>query len=489
MTGDREINIKQSAMRGLKWVTLSRIIAQGLTWANTFFVIRLISQEDFGLAALAAVFANFLSLLNELGFSVALIQRQTRDEETLRNVFGALLVVGALLTVGLVACAPLVGIATHEPRVVPLVRLIALQFVSMSFSVIPQARLSMDMRFKEIGIAGVISAVLGGAATLIFALNGAGAWGLIVGTVTLSLSRAALLNVYCPSLRIPQFHFSKIRGFARFSGLVLIERSLWYWYMQIDSFVVARSLGAAQLGIYAVGRQLTNIPLERAMEIINAVALPTFSAVKDDRDRVRQGYLKVLRIGAGYAFPVFWGLALVCDPLVRLVIGPKWLEAVPVIQLLCVAMPLRMLNSFTAAAVTSVGRQDVNIKSLLFAIVVIPGCILVGRQWGVVGVAAAWAIGFPFVYLLNATLIHRALELEVSSMVTAIWPPAVASALMVAILVGLDRWVLGPLPPYVQLSVGVLAGALVFVLALWLLSRRTAVEIFELARGMLPGRA
>jgi teichuronic acid exporter len=134
-------------MSGLKWVTLSRVFAQALTWLNTFFVIRLISPADFGLAALASIFANFLSLLNELGFSVALIQRQTRDREILRNVFGALLLIGVTLTIALIAMAPLVGALVKEPRVVPLVRLVSLQFLAMSFSIIPQAMLSMDMRF------------------------------------------------------------------------------------------------------------------------------------------------------------------------------------------------------------------------------------------------------------------------------------------------------------------------------------------------------
>ncbi|HEY5102637.1 MAG TPA: oligosaccharide flippase family protein, partial [Steroidobacteraceae bacterium] len=124
-------------MSGLRWITLSRALAQILTWANTFFVIRLISPTDFGLAALAGIFANFLSLLNELGFSVALVQKQTRDEETLRHVFGALLLIGSLLTAGLELAAPLVGVLVKDPRVVPLIRLIAVQFLAMSFAVIP----------------------------------------------------------------------------------------------------------------------------------------------------------------------------------------------------------------------------------------------------------------------------------------------------------------------------------------------------------------
>ena len=216
-------SINRSVISGLKWVTVSRALAQALTWVNTFFVIRLLSPTDFGLAALAGIFANFLSLLNELGFSVTLVRWQTRDEETLRHVFGALLVVGAAFTLGLFFAAPLFGVLTREPRVVPLIRFISIQFLAMSFAVIPQARLSMDMRFKQLGIADVVASVMGAAGTLLVALNGGGAWSLIVGTVVLTVSRTVLLNLYSSSIRTPRLKFSKLRHLAGFSGLVLLE--------------------------------------------------------------------------------------------------------------------------------------------------------------------------------------------------------------------------------------------------------------------------
>jgi O-antigen/teichoic acid export membrane protein len=475
-------NINRSVIGGLRWVTVSRSLAQALTWVNTFFVIRLISPTDFGLAALAGIFANFLSLLNELGFSVTLVRWQTRDEETLRHVFGALLVVGIIFTLGLVLAAPIFGILTKEPRVVPLIRFISIQFLTMSFAVIPQARLSMDMRFKELGIADVIASVIGAAGTLLVALSGGGAWSLIVGTVVLTVSRTVLLNIFSSSIRSPRLNFAKLRHFAGFSGLVLLEKTLWYWYMQIDSFVVGRFLGAAELGIYAVGRQVTNIPLERAMGIINSVALPAFSLVQADRDRVRAGYLKVLRLGAAYAFPVFWGLAVVSEPLVRLVIGVKWIASVIVIQLLCISMPLRMLNSFTAAAVTAIGRQDVNIKSLLLAIVVVPSGVLIGCRWGVTGVAAAWALAFPLVYLFNASLIRRVLHITLREMFVAVSPPAAAAATMGIATFALSRMWLDSLSPWLHAAIAVPFGALVFIGTLWVLSREAALEMLSLAR-------
>jgi O-antigen/teichoic acid export membrane protein len=175
----------------------------------------------------------------------------------------------------------------------------------------------------------------------------------------------------------------------------------------------------------------------------------------------------------------------VSEPLVRLVIGAKWIAAVPVIQLLCISMPLRMLNSFTGAAVTAVGRQDVNIKSLLLAIVVVPACVIVGSRWGVSGVAAAWAIGFPLVYLFNASLVQRTLKIPIRDMFVAVWPSALAATAMIAATQTLSAFYLNSLPPLAHLAVALPFAVAVFLATLWVVSRRAALEMLDFARGVV----
>lgn len=480
--------VNRSVIRGLRWVAASRLLAQVMTWAITLFVIRLLSPTDYGLAALAGVFANFLLLLNELGLTATLIRWQIRDKETLSYVFGALLSVGLLFMLGLVLLAPVFGIITKEPRVVPFIRLTSVQFLTMAFAVIPQARLSIDLKFKELSVADFAASLIATASTLLLAFSGAGAWSLVGGVVILSVSRALLLNFFCFSIMLPRFRISKLRHLARFSGLSVLEKTLWYWYMQIDSFVVGRSLGVADLGVYGVGRQVASIPLERAMGIINSITLPTFSRLQDDISQVRRGYLKLLRLGAAYAFPVFWGLALVSEPLIKLIIGSRWLGSVIVVQLLCVAMPLRMLNSLTGNAVIAINRQDVNIKSLVLAIVVMPTCVIVGAHWGVTGVASAWAIGFPLVYAFNAVLVKQALGISLAELFGNLWQPAFAGAAMTLVTVLLNKIYLDSLPALLRLLITVPLGASVFLGTLAAVAPQAAREMLQFARDFISRR-
>src|SRR5262245_54980824 len=88
-------NLRQAVISGLRWSAVSRLLVQVLTWAVTVLVIRLVTPEDYGLAAIAGLFSSYLALINEFGLGVALIQKRVTDVGTLRRVFGFLLLCGA----------------------------------------------------------------------------------------------------------------------------------------------------------------------------------------------------------------------------------------------------------------------------------------------------------------------------------------------------------------------------------------------------------
>ena len=159
------------------------------------------------------------------------------------------------------------------------------------------------------------------------------------------------------------------------------------------------------------------------------------------------------------------------------------------IQILCISMPLRMLNSFTSITATAVARQDVNIKSLLIAIVIIPAGVAIGSHWGMRGVAAAWAVGFPIVYFFNALLLKGALSLPLRTMIETVRPACIAAGIMLLILELMTRALLDSLSPAMHLAVAVPMGALLFATALWCVSKSSARELLGFARAFMSRNA
>jgi len=93
----RPMTLRARVMSGLFWVGGTRLVGQVLTWAITIVVIRLLTPGDYGLLAMATVFMGFLSLVAEAGMGLALIQSPKLDDETLRRIFGVVIVVNCAL--------------------------------------------------------------------------------------------------------------------------------------------------------------------------------------------------------------------------------------------------------------------------------------------------------------------------------------------------------------------------------------------------------
>ena len=476
-------------MSGLRWATLSRAIMQLITWSATFLVVRLLSPADYGLVTMATVLSSYLVLLGEFGFGTVLVQKRTTDDATLRFVLGALIITGSLLFVVAAFSGPLVARYFKEPALTALCALSAAQFLIMPFLVIPTASLAIQLRFRAMGIAGVASAAAGAACTLAMAYAGFGAYSLVAGILVTSAARAIAVNVMAPFLKRPRFSYEAIRDLIGFSGIVLTQRSIWYWYAEADGIIVGTALGAKSLGIFAMAKQLAAIPQERFAEIMNTVALPVFAAVQDDRQRVKDGFIKAMRIGATVAIPVFAGLALVAEDLLHLVIGRKWDAAIPVLQLLCVSMPLRSVASIVSPTVTAIGKPGVSLKFVIWVATCVPVLMLVGVHWGLIGVAMAWAVGYPIAFVGGLMGVAKALNASLRELLLPFVRPTLCAALMCGVVLLIASMLLQNVPSIARLGVNVLVGAASYTLALRLLAYSSFTEIVAFGSAFFSGKS
>ena len=128
-------------LSALRWSATTRLIGQAATWAMTIFVIRLLSPADYGVLAMAAILPAVLYLLNDLGLDVVLVQRQAGNDTIFRRqVFGVVIVINLLCALILVASAPLVAAFFREPILVPILRVLSLQFLPLVFEALPRTR-------------------------------------------------------------------------------------------------------------------------------------------------------------------------------------------------------------------------------------------------------------------------------------------------------------------------------------------------------------
>lgn len=430
------MNVGDKVITALRWSATAKLTGSLLSWAMTIIVLRLLSPSDYGVLAMAIILPSVLYLLNDLGLDVVLVQRQVSDPGLGRQVFGVVIVLNLLCAGILVAGAPLVAAFFDEAAVIPVMRLLSLQFVMFMFDTLPRAKLEQRLDFRGLSIITVIAVWLGGLATLILAWTGFGIWSLVWGRLVSTAATTIGLNALAPSFHWPIFSLEALRRSLSFGGFVTMERTAWQLLNDADKVIGGRLWNETVLGLYTVAQDLATMPMHRTGGLIASIGLPAFSQLQGRLDDVRFYLLKVVRITCAVSFPIFIGLALTSSEAVALLLGPQWLASAPVLQILALIMPLRMATSLLPPVLWGLARPGVSATNVLIAAVVIPGACLIGGQWGPVGMAAAWLVGYPIVWVVTLHRAGEAIGLTVRDFLHAMKWPALATLTMVVAVTG-----------------------------------------------------
>jgi teichuronic acid exporter len=478
------MDIRSKVKSALRWSAASRFLGQAVSWTITVFVIRLLSPGDYGLMAMAMVLVSFLILLNTLGLDAVLVQEKDLDEHTRRQVFGVVIVLNtaffALTFLGAGAVAQFYG----EPRLTPVLQVLSVQFLLLIFETLPQSRLERDIDFAQRSIVDLATLVLGSLTTLTLALAGLGVWALVWGTLATNATRMIGLNLICRNLLWPSFSMRGMGKHFSFGGFVTTDRGLWYLFSESDKFIGGKLLGNHALGYYAVASQLASLPIHKISGLLNSVAFPAFSQAHshESAETVRGYLLKATRLLGIAAFPVFFGISCTAEPLIAALLGEKWLPAAPLLQLMGLIMPFRLLSNVFPPLLWGVGHPGISASNFLFAAILMPMAFYLGTHWGVLGLAYAWLAMYPVVFLITAMRTCRIVEVHLADYFRQMIRPLIAGMIMYAAVHFLQFFAYGSPSEWLYLMQLVLVGILAYIGAMALIDRPGLSETLELIR-------
>ena len=467
-------------LSALRWSAATRLVGQAASWAMTVFVIRLLSPSDYGVLAMAVILPTALYLLNDLGLDVVLVQRLAPGEEFRRQVFGVVIAVNLLCALILITTAPLVAAFFSEPILVPILRVLSLQFLLLIFETLPRARLEQGLDFRSQSLISLGANWLAGLTTLALASTGWGVWALVWGRLVSTAATTLALNVAAPSLCLPSFSLAMVRRALSFGGIVTLERGAWQLFTDADKVIGGRLWSDATLGLYSVAQDLATMPMHRTGGLISSIGLPAFSQVQDRLDDMRFYLLKATRITSVLSFPIFIGLAVTAPEAVAVLLGAKWPAAAPLLQIIALIMPLRMVSILLPPALWSIGRPGISAGNVLIAALIIPSACLVGAQWGAMGMAMAWLAAYPLVFGITLQRSGGVLGLGVEDFGRAMRAPALASLAMAGVVIGTRYLLPEHAGAVARLLVLVPAGALTYLAALVSLERGALRETAQL---------
>lgn len=477
------MTLRRQVLSGLRWTAAAKFVSQLFTWSITIVVIRLLTPADYGLLAMAMLFVGLLMLLTEFGIGAAVVQAEAMDVQKLRQMFALAILVDFGLFLLLFLAAPLIAAFFLEPRLIWIVRVLAVQFIVSIFGVIPGSQLTRKLDFKSQSLLDLSSSIVGSLTTLGFAMAGFGVWALVWGSLVITVWRTVGINLICPFVHWPDFSVKGTRALLFFGGNFTVTRIVWFFYSQADVLIAGKIFGKELLGIYSVAMHLAGLPVQKISSVINQVSFPAFARVQDDREKFASHFLLATRALSFVAFPVLWGISCTAPELVRVLLGTNWEAAALPMQLLALIMPVYMMTPFMVTAAQGIGRADIALKQVLPASIVMPIAFLIGSQWGVVGLSLAWVVAFPFVFVGSLITFLPIINLRMMDVFSAMARPVLA-ALGMYFVVTLAREAIAPGTHIViQTSVLVIAGAITYSALAVAINRQGCREIIDLLKG------
>jgi PST family polysaccharide transporter len=252
--------------------------------------------------------------------------------------------------------------------------------------------------------------------------------------------------------------------------------------MNVDLMLIGRALGATPLGYYQNARSLTDEVRGRIAMPLQRVLFPAFSALQTDNERLQASVIRAGRLLAAVIFPIGIGLSAVAQELVPVLYGDQWLAMIPVLSMLGVSAAIRGSTAIASPLFNAKNRVALALRYNIIGTVLMVIAVVFALPYGVQAVAVAVAL-VSFYSLVTFHVGLGLIGLDTRHVLQILGFPAIASIVMTLAIIGLRLYSTAwTSHPAMLLPIHVIAGAIVYAVALHLLSRKYLGDFIELAR-------
>jgi PST family polysaccharide transporter len=356
---------------------------------TTIILSRLLSPNDYGLAAVVLTVYELVALFTRNGISAKVVQASGAEVETVARTAHSLtwLVCGALVLIQAALALPIAWFY-RDPRLALPIALMGLIYLATPLSNIQGAFMQREGRLGRIALTSAIQVMADNILTALFALCGLGMWAIILPKLLVAPIWTIGVRTGHP-WRPAGWSLIGWRDIARFSRNVIGVELMTTVQANIDNLIVGSVLGVEALGLYYFAY---NAGLGITLGLVNAfgtAVYPHLCEVRADSIALADRYRRTLRTMGGLVVPLILAQAFLAPVYVPIVFGAKWAPAIPVLMLICLSALPRPFATTCSQLLKAVGRPDIELRWQAGLTVLLIAGLLIGTRVGIVGVAAA----------------------------------------------------------------------------------------------------
>ncbi|MCQ8183173.1 lipopolysaccharide biosynthesis protein [Methylomonas sp. SURF-1] len=420
-----------SILHSIKWNYLGALFKGVLQLAVLAIMARLLVPEEFGLMALALTTVKVGGYFSDFGLAAAIQQKSEITRSDIEASFWFSFVSGLFFFIATFLLAEPLAEFFQAPKLVPVIELLAVNFVLIGASATSTGLLKRNMQFKYLSMAETVTYLIGnGFIGVALAYYEFGVFSLSAAYLTQTF--LLLVAAYAKtrhSLRIT-FRLSDYKHIIKYGGGYSIASFMTFVGSNIDHILVGKFFPSAELGLWNRSRNLISMPSYNLLVSITRVLLPAYSKCQHDKVQFRELYLKSLAVTGFFLIPVGGGMYAAAAQLVEVMLGSNWQSAVTFVQLSAIFVPVEMLASVAATACSALGALSLQIRLQAYLLILlIPGMLffaLNGQIMSILLVLAAyyWLRFIIYICILNVKLDIRfglSFKILASQLVAGAW--------------------------------------------------------------------
>lgn len=388
------MSLRKSAISGVKWTTVGVIGRALFQLIQISILTRFLPKEAFGLVAMALFVVNFSNIFADMGMTSAILHRQEATKKEYSSIYWLNIFISLLLYTILYLSASWVAIFYNEPELKLLIPIISISLLLMAIGRQHRTIMQKQFQFKAIAIIEIIAILFGLLTATILAIKNFGVYSLVYSTLTtafISNSLFLVLNFRLNPITM-RFRLSEAKPFLKVGGFTMGSSMLDFFSRDIDVLIIGKMLGADNLGIYTLAKQIVMRLYSMVNPIVINVLNPIFSSIQKEKNRLKHYYLKVVYFLSSINFPLYLLLIVLSKEILIIIYGTEYSSGYLVLSFLALSFVTYTINSPVGTLQVATGRTDIGFKWTIYRLIVTPITILIAAQISIEAVAGALAI-------------------------------------------------------------------------------------------------
>lgn len=449
--------IKTKVIVSLFWKLMERVGTQGIQFMVQIVLARLLLPEEYGTIAIITIFISFANVFVQYGFNTALIQKKEADETDFSSVFYLSLFVAGVFYLVLFFAAPFIAGFYENQALISLLRVLAITLFIGGLNSIQNAVIARKMEFRKLFFSSLGAMLVSGLVGIVMAYNGYGSWALVAQQLSNQMMIAIILWFTVKWRPLLLFSLERLKELFSFGWKLLVSALINMLYMDSQSLIIAKIYSPTMLGYFNRGQQFPALIVSNINGSIQSVMLPALSLHQENVLRVKEMVRRAIITSSFLIFPMMVGLAVIAEPLVRILLTDKWLPCVPFLQISCATYALYPIHTANLQAINALGRSDIFLKLEVVKNVV--GLMILGISlfYGIYAIAVGMFISSVTASFINAYPNKKLLNYSYFQQLKDIFPSLFLALIMGGLTYCISWFSLNPgLTLILQISAGLI---------------------------------